>query len=133
MTRCSPNWGRPMHELAVCQALLRQLEEIAQTQDATRVTQVVVQIGALSGVEPELLRQAYPVASAGSIADQAELILETTPIRVHCRTCGADSSASLNRLLCAACGDYHTELISGDELLLSHVELETAADTAACH
>ena len=116
-----------MHELSVCQALLRQLEDIARQQRATQITQVVIKIGALSGVEPELLRQAYPIASAGTVADQAELILEVAPIRVHCRTCGEDSIASANRLLCAACGDYHTELLSGDELLLSHVELETVA------
>ena len=122
-----------MHELSVCQALLRQLESIAREQRATRVTQVVIQIGTLSGVEPELLRQAYPIASAGTLAAAAELVLETAPIRVHCSACGADSTATANRLLCAACGDYRTELISGDELLLTHVELELAADAAACH
>jgi hydrogenase nickel incorporation protein HypA/HybF len=31
----------------------------------------------------------------------------------------------MNRLTCAACGDWHTRVISGDELLLESVELET--------
>lgn len=30
----------------------------------------------------------------------------------------------MNRLLCGACGDWHTRIISGDELLLESVELE---------
>lgn len=122
-----------MHELSVCQALLRQLEDIAREHKPARITQVVVQIGPLSGVEPELLRQAYSIASAGTVADHAELIFETQPIRVHCNSCGATTDASLNRLLCGACGDYHTALESGDELLLSHVELEANVEPTAAH
>ena len=47
-----------MHELSVCQALVRQLRDIAREQHAVRITRVIVQIGPLSGVEPELLRHA---------------------------------------------------------------------------
>lgn len=122
-----------MHELSVCQALVRQLRDIAREQRAARITRVVVQIGPLSGVEPELLRHAYPVASAGSPAADAALILEALPIRIHCESCGADSDAAANRLLCGACGDYRTRLISGDELLLVSVELEAEPASAATH
>jgi len=122
-----------MHELSVCQALVGQLRDIAREQRATRITRVVVQIGPLSGVEPELLRHAYPVASAGSPAADATLVLEPLPIRVHCEACGADSDATANRLLCGACGDYRTRLISGDELLLASVELEAEVPSAAMH
>lgn len=114
-----------MHELSVCQGMLSQLRAIAAEHGARAVTAVTVQVGALSGVEPELLAQAFGIASAGSIADGACLQLETLPIRVHCERCGAESDASANRLLCAACGDWHTRLVSGDELLLASVELET--------
>lgn len=122
-----------MHELSVCQALVRQLQDIAREQRAARITRVVVQIGPLSGVEPELLRHAYPVASAGSAAADAALVLEALPIRVHCEACGADSDAAANRLLCGVCGDYRTRLISGDELLLTSVELETDAAAETLH
>ena len=119
-----------MHELSVCQALVRQLEEIARRECAARITKVTVRIGPLSGVEPQLLRQAYPIASAGSAAADAELVLETQSIRVLCETCGAESDASANRLVCGACGDYHTRMLSGDELLLAQVELEREAPAA---
>jgi len=122
-----------MHELSVCQALVRQLRDIAREQHAVRITRVIVQIGPLSGVEPELLRHAYPIASAGSPAADATLVLEPLPIRVHCENCGADSDASANRLLCGVCGDYRTRLISGDELLLASVELEAEVPSAAMH
>lgn len=113
-----------MHELSVCQALLRQLEEIAVRERAERITKVVVRIGPLAGIEPQLLRQAYPIAGADSVAAEAELVLEILPIRVACEACGAESDATTHRLVCGVCGDYHTRLLSGDELLLTQVELE---------
>jgi len=120
-----------MHELAVCQSLLRQVEAIARQHGARAVTAVTVQAGPLSGVVPELLAHAFPLASAGTLAQDAQLQLDSLPVRVHCETCGADSEAAPNRLLCAACGDWHTRLLSGDELLLGSVELDVddAPDT----
>ena len=111
-----------MHELSVCQALIDQLETLAREQQAKRVLSLLVGIGPLSGVEARLLRQAYPVAAAGTLAEDAELDIEDRPIRVHCRSCGEDSAATANRLVCATCGDWHTDLISGDELVLTRVE-----------
>ena len=113
-----------MHELSVCQGMLSQMRDIAAQHHARAVTAVTVQIGPLSGVVPELLAHAFSVASAGSIADGASLQLDSLPIRVRCETCGAETEASANRLLCGACGDWHTRLISGDELLLASVELD---------
>jgi hydrogenase nickel incorporation protein HypA/HybF len=113
----------PMHELAVCQALIEQVEAIAVERLAQRVDSVCVSIGPLSGVEPRLLEQAFPVASAGTIADGATLVLDCLPVRVRCRQCGEVSDALPSRLICGTCGDWHTDLVSGDELILSRIEL----------
>jgi hydrogenase nickel incorporation protein HypA/HybF len=120
-----------MHELSVCQALLQQVTEIAQRESAHRVTCIHLQIGPLSGVVPELLEQAFSIARAGTIAAQAELVSEPQSIRVRCSQCGAESDASVSRLVCGVCGDYRTHLISGDELLLASVELQREEPVAA--
>ena len=112
-----------MHELSVCLALLEQVERVAAENDATDVSRIVVTIGPLSGVEAELLRNAYPLAVAGTIAENAELEIEAAGIVVRCNECGAETEAQANRLLCGACGDYRTNLVSGDEMILRRVEL----------
>jgi hydrogenase nickel incorporation protein HypA/HybF len=122
-----------MHELSVCQALVQQLKDLAVREDAARITKVVVRIGPLSGVEAQLLLHAYPIASAGTVADAAELVLENLPIRVRCESCGAESDATTNRLVCGVCGDYHTQMLSGDELLLAQVEFERTDETGTVH
>jgi len=113
-----------MHELAVCQGVMVQVEQIARREGAERITRILLSIGPLSGVEASLLRGAFPIASAGTVAERAELAIEEPAVKVKCLSCSAESEATANRLLCAACGDYRTRLISGDEMLLMSVELE---------
>lgn len=117
-----------MHELSVCQGLLDQVARIAAAHAARGVEKIVVRIGPLAGVEAALLRQAYTVARAGTIAERAELVMEELPLRVACTACGAETETRVNRLVCGACGDYRTRLVSGDELILASVELVTAVN-----
>lgn len=114
-----------MHELSVCQALIRQVEDIARQHQSKAVKSVCVRIGPLSGVEPDLLEQAYSLAAAGTVAEVSRLVIEKLPIRVRCEKCGAETDAEANKLICGVCGDWHTQLLSGDEMLLASVELTT--------
>lgn len=121
-----------MHELAICQSLMGQVRELARSRSARRVSLIVLEIGPLSGVVPELLRQAWSIARAGSVAADAELMTRESPVRVSCTICGAETPARANRLVCGNCGDWRTELISGDELILASVELEKG-ENGDCH
>ncbi|MEN8167275.1 MAG: hydrogenase maturation nickel metallochaperone HypA, partial [Pseudomonadota bacterium] len=51
-----------MHELSVCQALLAQVTEVADREQASEVSRILLRIGPLSGVVPELLEQAFTIA-----------------------------------------------------------------------
>jgi Zn finger protein HypA/HybF involved in hydrogenase expression len=44
-----------MHELAVCQSIVDQVSHIAAEHQSTFVEKIYLQIGPLSGVEPDLL------------------------------------------------------------------------------
>ena len=120
-----------MHELSVCQGLMTQLEALVAQHQARAVVRVVLRIGPLSGIELPLLQNAFPIAAAGSAAAGAQLVAEPLPVRVACRACGAESEVPANRLLCGACGDWQTRVISGDEMLLASVELDIPEATPA--
>lgn len=113
-----------MHELSVCYAMLDEVERIAAENCASSVSSITVKIGPLSGVEPELLLRAYPLAAAGTVADRAKLVIAQADITVRCSECGAESRVPPNRLLCGSCGDFRTHVVSGDEMILQQVELE---------
>ena len=114
-----------MHELSVCLSLLEQVQAIAAERDAIRVTRIELKVGPLSGVESDLLKSAWPMASAGSVAVDAELVIDAAEIVVRCSACETDTAATPNRLVCGNCGDFHTTVVSGDEMILQTVELET--------
>lgn len=117
-----------MHELSLCQALIAKVEEIARERNA-RVSEVRVAIGPLSGVEPRLLSQAFPLACAGTLAEGSRLAVEQPELRVRCHDCDSESTVDPNRLLCGVCGSWRTDLTSGDEMMLLRVELNVD-DTA---
>lgn len=117
-----------MHELSVAQALVDEVESLIEQNQARAAVRIRLRIGPLAGVVPALLTSAFPLAAAGSRCERAELDLIEAPIRVRCQTCGSETEAAINRLLCAACGDWHTQVVSGDELLLESVELDLRED-----
>jgi hydrogenase nickel incorporation protein HypA/HybF len=119
-----------MHEFSICQALLQQLEELAACHGAHSVRRVTVQVGPLSGIEPSLLSAAFAVARHGGCAQDAELTLESLPLRIRCASCATEAEAAHDQLCCPACGSCCTQLLSGDELLLRRVELVTAPEPA---
>lgn len=117
-----------MHELSICSALLHEVDRVARERQEHRVVSIVVRVGPLAGVEPGLLRRAYSIASAGTPAHGATLVLEEAPVRVRCPQCNADTEVTSNDLTCPCCGSWRTRLLSGDELVLTHVELERVGE-----
>ena len=117
-----------MHELSICLALIKQVERVADQHGARRVERIVLQIGPLSGVEPALLRHAYPLAATGTVAEDAELEIETGPVVVQCTRCDSETEVLPNRLLCGQCGDFRTRVIRGEEMLLQSMDLDLPED-----
>ncbi len=83
-----------MHELAVCQALIDQVARVARDNGAGRVLSITISVGPLAGVEPKLLEHAYPLAAAGTVAEDAQLVIETVGVQVRCRKCQAETAGA---------------------------------------
>ncbi len=119
-----------MHEFALCRALLNAVERIVQREGAVGVCSLTVTVGALSGVEPLLLARAFEIARASTVAKDALLNVIAAPVRIFCQSCGLESEVPTQRLLCTHCTGSRVQILTGDELVLSRVELEV---TAASH
>jgi hydrogenase nickel incorporation protein HypA/HybF len=120
-----------VHELSVCQALLRQVAEIAAGRGASVVESITIEVGPLSGVEPALLSNAFEVVRAGGCAARAALVIESAPVTISCLSCGAQSQPKPNRLVCAVCGGFRTRIVAGDELRLRRVALQIPESVAS--
>lgn len=119
-----------MHELSVCQSLLAEVARIAGENGGGNVSEIVLGIGPLSGVEAPLLDRAFTIARAGTCAAKATLVIEAMPVTVRCRSCGGGGEVKPNRLLCPQCGDWQVDLASGDELQITRVAIDCDAQAA---
>ena len=67
-----------MHEEAVLKDLVRRTESVAREQRAVRVTRARVRIGALSHLTATTLRERWPMATRGTVAEGSVVEVETT-------------------------------------------------------
>ena len=111
-----------MHEYAIADALLQQVEIQAHRHGAEQVLRIQVRVGELAGVEPALLHSAWELISEGTICTRSQLDLRSVPVCWVCPRCECSLGAK-GALFCESCG-IPAELARGDELILDRVEME---------
>ena len=67
-----------MHEAGMIRDLLSKINELAARESATSVTRVSVWLGALSHISAAHFREHFEHETGGSIAEHAELVIETS-------------------------------------------------------
>ncbi|WP_018868816.1 hydrogenase maturation nickel metallochaperone HypA [Thioalkalivibrio sp. ALgr3] len=72
-----------MHEFSLMADLLRKIEQVAADNNAERVTRVRVWLGALSHITPEHFREHFEDGTRGTVAEGAELEVETSDDDTH--------------------------------------------------
>jgi len=113
-----------MHELGLLNGVVVAVERAAAKHGATAVNAVTVRVGSLSGAVPEALQGAWPIATAGTIVDGAELIIEEVQAAVWCPTCDAAQPIDeFFALVCPVCGTPTGQLVSGREFEVTYADL----------
>ena len=113
-----------MHELSIAMALVEEMEKVAREQKARTVPRITLIVGVLSGVDPEALKGAFPLAAEDTIASGAELVVERVEARVRCRDCGALSKPEAPFLYCADCRGLNVEVEAGRELYIKSMDID---------
>lgn len=106
------------------ESLLQTALAAAEREGATRIQQITVRVGPLSGVLAEPLRFAFEALSPNHAAlAGATLVIEPTPIRCRCAACERVSDVDVAHYDCPVCGGRQTTLVSGRELELTRLEV----------
>jgi len=113
-----------MHEMSLCESVLQVLEQNAAGRGYRRVKTVWLEIGNLSGVEPEALRFSFEVVVRGSLADGARLEIVEVPAQAWCARCAATVEVTRRFDACPVCGGFQLQITSGDELRIRELEVE---------
>lgn len=113
-----------MHEMSLAENVLQIIEDTARAQKFTHVRTVVLEIGALSAVEPEAMLFCFDAVTRGSLAEGAKLEIINIPGTGWCLECGKSVTLSERYGLCPECGDARVEITSGNELRVKDLEVE---------
>jgi hydrogenase nickel incorporation protein HypA/HybF len=111
-----------MHETAIVTGLMRILEEKAAAHAVERILRVTVKVGRLRAVEPAQLKACFEMFAEGTVADGAEMVIETVPVLARCKDCGKEFEVPKFRFDCPGCGGGEVDVIAGQELYMESFE-----------
>jgi hydrogenase nickel incorporation protein HypA/HybF len=107
-----------MHEASLINNLLNQLDELASAHGDGCITEIRIEAGPLAGVEPMLLAEAFRRLRGGTVAADAELIVDTVGLTCRCRRCGSDYVTDKLEFFCPSCDSGDVLVIAGDTVVL---------------
>ena len=80
-----------------------------------------MEIGAFSGVEPELLQFAFSVIKKKTILKEAELVITVSALLLYCRDCETDYLGDVEDLRCPVCLGENYDIKQGRELKIKAI------------
>ena len=92
-----------MHEMTIVANVLEIAHRQAAMAEAARINRVVLEVGALAGVESDALRFCF-AAARGGLTASAELEIRDVPGLGSCAGCGATEEVREFPAVCVACG-----------------------------
>lgn len=112
-----------MHELAVAEALLGQILEIARDRTGRPVI-ARISCGQLNAVNPEALSFAFDVLAKGTMCQGMKIMVDIKPITMCCNGCGLTYAWDGSRDGCPGCGDSDVRLMPDPPLVLESIEFQ---------
>ena len=113
-----------MHEMSLAEGVLQLLEDAARREKFSRVGTVWLEIGQLSGVEPEAMAFCFDAVARGSLAEGACLEIIQVPGTGHCLACGRDTALTAVYDACQHCGAVPVQITGGTEMRVKELEVE---------
>lgn len=113
-----------MHEMSLCEGVLRIIEEQAAVQNYAQVKTVFLEVGALAGVELDALRFGFDVVMKDSIADRAKLEILEISGQAWCMQCMKNVVVQQRFDACPDCGGFQLQVNGGEEMRIKELEVE---------
>ncbi|MBY9014752.1 MAG: hydrogenase maturation nickel metallochaperone HypA [Candidatus Lokiarchaeota archaeon] len=122
-----------MHEFSFAYDIFKIAEATAIKHNAKKISEVHLEIGELTLIVPDLLKRSFEMATTGSIAEGAELVIELLPGKIKCRDCGKNSSVTLSEesyltglqlFQCKHCQSKDTEIVEGKKANIKNIKIQ---------
>ena len=113
-----------MHELGVVFHVIDEVEDLAKQNDVTHINSVTLQIGTVTGIVPDYLKDCWDWAvSKHEIMTDCQLRIEKIEAVTHCESCGKDYNTIVYGKICPYCQSSDTYLLQGNEFMIKEMEV----------
>ncbi len=123
--------GRPMHELAVTESILKIALEHAEKARAGRITDLYIVVGQLSSIVDDSVQFYWNMVSDGTAAQGASLHFRRVPTELLCLDCSTRYTPTHDDLACPKCGGIHVKVVAGEEFYLEAIDVEDGRRTTS--
>jgi hydrogenase nickel incorporation protein HypA/HybF len=119
-----------MHELSLATSIIEAVTEALADSPEARVLEVRLRVGALAAVEEESLQFCFGLASEGTQAAQARLVVHRLPVILHCSECNRESELpSVQSFLCPHCHGIKVTVRQGKEMEIESLEVDDGEES----
>jgi hydrogenase nickel incorporation protein HypA/HybF len=113
-----------MHEMSLAAEILDTVIEQAKEHAAQKILRVKIKVGEYCAIDPQALAFSFEALARETIAEGADLEVDTLPPMVKCRDCGEEFAFKGLQMVCPSCGGTNGEMAAGDEIIIDQVEVE---------
>ena len=110
-----------MHELSLCQNIIEIVQQQCAQHNVQKVTDLWLEVGALSCVEPSSLEFCFEMSAKGTPAENCRLHIVPVDALAWCWQCEKQVQIQANSQCCPDCGSVHLQRQSGDELRIKQM------------
>ena len=109
-----------MHELGICDALLKMVRNIAAEESLEEITRITVEVGSLSGVVPAYMSDCWEAVTDGTELAEVEFVVEELEGTARCLDCGEEFPETIG-VMCPKCGGEKLTPLTGRDLTLKEI------------
>ena len=113
-----------MHELSLCQNIVKIINHQLIDMDCQKVTKVNLEVGQLAAVDKSALQFAFDAVTMDSKIQGAHLEIIEVEGQAICDNCHAQVAISQYYDACSACQQFSLQIIQGEELRVQSIEVE---------
>ena len=112
-----------MHELSICQSVIELISSEAEDKGFESVLEIRLRVGEYSGLVPDCIREFFPYAAKGTVAEGAELCIESVPAAFKCLDCGYEGAVDRKAARCPACQSVSIRMTAGREFFVESLKV----------
>lgn len=113
-----------MHEMSLAESVVELVEYRARRNGWQRIKAVRLEIGKLSGVEPDAMRFCFDAVTGGTLAEGAALDIIEQDGRAWCFDCSRLTPLATRGDPCPECGSFHLRVDEGLAMRVKELEIE---------